>query len=178
MKYIDAEKLIKAIEDKGLDCSFAVKMVRLDTLALIDELQQEQPDLPSGEEVMTTCNQILIDWVKEGKTPEEKVQRKQAHSRFFELYDEYLMQEQPEFPTTDEEVEKFLATAPNVELPKKYENPDWLFKKQAQPDVDLEMEIERIVKNEEKFMKFQVRHQLIGYVARHFYELARQKYEK
>ena len=45
MKYIDAEKLAKAIEDKGLDCSFALKMERLDTLALIDELQQEQPEV-------------------------------------------------------------------------------------------------------------------------------------
>ena len=44
MKYIDAEKLTKAIEDKGLNCSFALKMERLDTLALIDELQQEQPE--------------------------------------------------------------------------------------------------------------------------------------
>lgn len=43
-KFIDAEKLAKAIEDKGLDCSFALKMERLDTLALIDSLQQEQPD--------------------------------------------------------------------------------------------------------------------------------------
>lgn len=43
MRYIDAEKLTKTIEDKGLDCSFALKMERLDTLALIDELQQEQP---------------------------------------------------------------------------------------------------------------------------------------
>lgn len=42
---------------------------------------------------------------------------------------------------------------------------------QEQPEADLELEIERIVKNEEKFMKFQVRHQLIAYVARHFYEL-------
>ena len=45
MKYIDAEKLAKAIEDKGLNCSFALKMERLDTLALIDELQQEQPEV-------------------------------------------------------------------------------------------------------------------------------------
>ena len=44
MKYIDAEKLTKAIEDKGLDCPFALKMERLDTLALIDELQKEQPE--------------------------------------------------------------------------------------------------------------------------------------
>ena len=43
-KYIDADKLTKAIEDKGLDCSFALKMERLDMLALIDELQQEQPE--------------------------------------------------------------------------------------------------------------------------------------
>lgn len=45
MKYIDAEKLTKAIEDKGLDCSFALKMERLDILALIDSLQQEQPEV-------------------------------------------------------------------------------------------------------------------------------------
>lgn len=43
-KFIDAEKLAKAIEDKGLDCSFTLKMERLDTLALIDSLQQEEPD--------------------------------------------------------------------------------------------------------------------------------------
>lgn len=43
-KYIDAEKLTKAIEEKGLDCSFALKMERLDTLALIDSLQQEQAE--------------------------------------------------------------------------------------------------------------------------------------
>lgn len=42
VKYIDADKLSKAIEEKGLDCSFALKMERLDTLALIDSLQQEQ----------------------------------------------------------------------------------------------------------------------------------------
>lgn len=29
---------------KGFDCSFALKMERLDTLALIDYLQQEQPE--------------------------------------------------------------------------------------------------------------------------------------
>lgn len=35
----------------------------------------------------------------------------------------------------------------------------------------LEEEIERIVEAEEKFIKFQVRSQLIKYVARHFYKL-------
>ena len=48
-KYIDAEKLAKAIEDKGLDCSFALKMERLDTLALIDSLQQEQSESSKGK---------------------------------------------------------------------------------------------------------------------------------
>lgn len=42
---------------------------------------------------------------------------------------------------------------------------------QERPEVDLEKDIERIVKNEERFMNFQVKSQLIKYVARHFYEL-------
>lgn len=51
MKYIDAEKLIKAIEEKGLDCSFALKMERLDTLALIDSLQQDK-------DVLDLCSRV------------------------------------------------------------------------------------------------------------------------
>ena len=51
MKYIPAEKLTKSIEDKGLDCSFALKMERLDTLALIDKLQQEQPEVDLEKEI-------------------------------------------------------------------------------------------------------------------------------
>lgn len=50
MKYIDADKLIKAIEEKGLECSFALKMERLDTLALIASLQQEQPEVDLEKE--------------------------------------------------------------------------------------------------------------------------------
>lgn len=42
--------------------------------------------------------------------------------------------------------------------------------KQKQTEVDLEKEIERIIKNEDRFMKFQVKEQLIKYVARHFAE--------
>ena len=45
-----------------------------------------------------------------------------------------LQQEQPDFPTTDEEIEKFLATLPKVEVPNKYKTPDWLWKKQEQPE--------------------------------------------
>lgn len=61
-KYIDAEKLTKAIEDKGLDCSFALKMERLDTLALIDELQQEQPEIPSN---LIDADAVRDDFVSE-----------------------------------------------------------------------------------------------------------------
>lgn len=44
-----------------------------------------------------------------------------------------LQQEQPDFPTTDEEMEMFLATHPKIEVPDKYKTPDWLWKKQEQP---------------------------------------------
>lgn len=71
-------KLLKGEELSGLERS---------------EPLMEHLEVPSGEDVMTMCNQILIDWVKEGKTQEEKEQREQAHIRFFELYDDYLMQE-------------------------------------------------------------------------------------
>lgn len=72
------------------------------------------------------------------------------------------------FPTTDEEMEEFLATHPNVEAPDKYKTPDWLFKQEHPVSEDLEEEIERMVKCEEEFMNFQCRSQLIGYMARHF----------
>lgn len=62
---------------------------------------------------------------------------------------DYLQQEQPDFPTTDEEIEMFLATHPKVELSNKYKTPDWLWKKQKQPDVDLEKEIDNYLSNSE-----------------------------
>ena len=55
MKYIDADKLTKAIKDRGLACSFALKMERLDILALIDELQQEQPEVDLEKTVEFEC---------------------------------------------------------------------------------------------------------------------------
>ena len=55
-----------------------------------------------------------------------------------------LQQDQPEFPTTDEEIEIFLATHPKVEVPNKYKTPDWLWKKQEQPEVELEEEMEKV----------------------------------
>lgn len=40
----------------------------------------------------------------------------------------------PDFPITDKDIKEFLATHPKVEVPEKYKNPDWLLKKQEQPD--------------------------------------------
>lgn len=68
----------------------------------LEKRKQGQPEVPSGEDVMVMCNQILIDWVKEGNTQEEKELREQAHIRFFELYDDYLMREQLEVDLKEE----------------------------------------------------------------------------
>lgn len=54
-----------------------------------------------------------------------------------------LQQEQPDFPTTDEQMKEFLATHPKIKVPEKYKNPDWVFKKQEQQEVDLEDEMEK-----------------------------------
>ena len=66
--YIDADKLTKAIEDKGLDCSFALKMERLDTLALIDELKQEQLQVADAskmeQEEVNIEEEIENEWKK------------------------------------------------------------------------------------------------------------------
>ena len=43
-----------------------------------------------------------------------------------------VSKEQPDFPTTDEQMEEFLATHPKIKVPEKYKNPDWLLKKQEQ----------------------------------------------
>lgn len=59
---------------------------------------------------------------------------------YLEDFIDSLQQEQPDFPTTDEQIKEFLATHPKIEVPEKYKNPDWLFKKQEQPEADLEKE--------------------------------------
>lgn len=62
-RYIDAEKLIKAIEEKGFDCSFALKMERLDTLALIDELQQELPEVDLENYISNKLRELGADLI-------------------------------------------------------------------------------------------------------------------
>ena len=86
-----------------------------------------------------------------------------------------VSQEQLDFPTTDEQIKEFLAIHPKIKVPEKYKNPDWLFKKQEQSEVDLEKEIERVVEhynslaNGSKVMKPSG----IEKIARHFYEMGR-----
>ena len=95
---MDCEKKKRLIELKNAMLSYGYIDGAEELESIFPELaeSEEQMDLSSGEDVMIMCNQILINWVKEGKTQEEKEQREQAHIRFFELYDDYLMQEQPE----------------------------------------------------------------------------------
>lgn len=47
-----------------------------------------------------------------------------------------LPEEKPseDFPTSDEEMAKFLATHPKVEVPEKYKTPNWFFDKQPSED--------------------------------------------
>lgn len=45
-----------------------------------------------------------------------------------------------DFPTTDEEMAKFLAAHPKAEVPEKYKTPDWMFEKSEKP-MDLDEQI-------------------------------------
>ena len=81
-----------------------------------------------------------------------------------------LRQEQSDFPTTDEQIKEFLATHPKVEVPNKYKTPDWLWKKQEQPKVDLEKEIIRYkvpFSDDKEYLN----ETTLDSIARHFYEL-------
>lgn len=83
-----------------------------------------------------------------------------------------LQQEQPDFPTTDEQIKEFLATHPKVDVPQKYKTPDWLWK-QEQPEVDLMKEIDEYMSCEDN-NPFDWDWRDKQACARHFYELGRQ----
>ena len=74
MKYIDADKLTKAIEDKGLDCSFALKMERLDILALIDSLRESE-DKRRAEELIKALQSGYYEGYQHGKEDAQKEQK-------------------------------------------------------------------------------------------------------
>lgn len=92
MKYIDAEKLTRAIEDKGLDCSFTLKMERLDTLALIDSLQQEQPEVQNGKFVFP---KYLYARTKDNKTIDMSYAPQDMTAVEY-IRNDFVEQEQPE----------------------------------------------------------------------------------
>lgn len=129
MKYIDADRLKAEIENhikevKNAAEKFALNMgffdAKLsgiyDVMAIIDSLQQEQDILVINKK----------DWEEQEKFLKNK------------KFGVPLQQEQPDFPPTDEQMKEFLATHPKIKVPEKYKNPDWLFKKLEQQEVDLE----------------------------------------
>ena len=83
-----------------------------------------------------------------------------------------LEKECGDFPTTDEEMAKFLATHPKVEVPEKYKTPDWMFEKSENPmdQEGLEKEYEDYVVKDPCFSKLVNRNAGLV-IARHFYEL-------
>ena len=94
------------------------------------------------------------------------------------------------FPTTDEEMEEFLATHPKVKAPDKYKTPDWLFKQEQPVSEGLEKEINLAWGKLEKdyspsaldktiiIVSGLVGEKQFSNIARHFYELGRQSKPK
>lgn len=100
-----------------------------------------------------------------------------ACEQILDIIDSF-QQEQPDFPTTDEQIKEFLATHPKIKVPEKYKNPDWLFKKQEKPEVDLEKEIDACWRNwlspsNQKEVEGVLPKTEFATYARHFYELGR-----
>lgn len=105
----------------------SVEYIRADLVG--QSLQQAQPGLPGIEENGIPGKDFIpVEWVDA-----------------CEEYDKWkiVKVDQPDFPTTDEQMKEFLATHPKIKVPEKYKNPDWLFKKQEKPEVNLEDEIEK-----------------------------------
>lgn len=164
-KYIDADRLKEKIYaedtvslahgslpefDQG--CHYAF----LTVLSFLDSLQQEQDILVINKK----------DWEAQEKFRKNKD------------FGKPLQQEQPDFPTTDEQIKEFLATHPKIKVPEKYKNPDWLFKKQEQPEVDLDFsmfakEMDVVFNLPEEATKNTEQNPLNWEyaIARHFYEL-------
>ena len=156
-------------------------------LNIIISLQQEQTDMGEVSDGYHTFNELYY-------------YRMLYNAAFFNLLPKELVHKSKRHHTGEECFGGgwfiVMANLPTGQISNHYELKDWdLFKvpekefadewdghtpqeaaerlhkylQQEQPEVDLE--IERIVKDEEKFMNFQAKHQLIGYVARHFYNM-------
>lgn len=88
-------------------------------------------------------------------------------------YINYLKQKQPDFQTTDEQVKEFLVTNPEIKVPEKYKNSDWLLKEQ-----DLEEEINDFLLNNSEFLIESDSKAVVQKLAHHFYELGKLKARK
>ena len=130
---------------------------------------------------MKAPNKIYVEVCEDGifAFPEPPFKESVEYVRA-DLVEQPLLQEQPDFPTTDEQVKEFLATHPIIKVPEKYKNPDWLFKKHEQPEVDLEKEINIEISKWTCYEEigFGARYDAkpfdgrdIEKIARHFYEL-------
>ena len=134
-------------------------------LAKLDTLQEQPVELE---------NKTIMEEIRKlGCYPSEF----DVARRFYELG---RQSKETGFPTTDEEMEEFLATHPKVEFPEKYKTPDWMFEKSEKPTTaeGLEEEIDKRWKEWLSDDKEQVEGVLpkseFAFYARHFYELGRQ----
>ena len=165
MKYIDAKRLraeITKLLDSVVSCPFIEAEVGAEErregkirayneiLNLLDSFQQEQPEKTLTfdgfvDKVGAWFAHLRLDKFRNTFKGEifPATQLVQEYDLFVrELSKTYSdKQEQPEFPTTDEQVKEFLAAHPKVEVPEKYKNPDWLWKEKGQSEVDLEQEV-------------------------------------
>lgn len=93
MKYIDAEQLKAEIMRLKLNVYDEANQFDIGARSSLTYLDSFLDTLPEQEHPIYQLNQILLDWVREAKTDKEQEARFEAHKRFFELYDEYMMQE-------------------------------------------------------------------------------------
>lgn len=96
-KYIDADQLIAEIDKRYTEYRAKMKtddFTYYEGMAdALDLFEQFLDSLPGQEHPIYELNQILLDWMREAKTDKEQEARFEAYKRFFELYDEYMMQE-------------------------------------------------------------------------------------
>ena len=136
--YIDADRLRAEIERRKKEHMYDEMPITIgryyedrDLLAFIDSLQQEPVE-----------KKTFDDYLKASPAERRKMNMTEilGAEKLAKIKD-MMEQEQPEFPTTDEQVKEFLAAHPKIEVPEKYKNPDWLWKEKGQSEVDLEQEV-------------------------------------
>ena len=137
-KYIDADCLRKLVEEKynsndtvGDSWDLGYNTACEQIFDIIDSLQQEPVE-----------KKTFDDYLKASPAERRKMNMTEIlGAEKLAKIKEMMEQEQPEFPTTDEQVKEFLAAHPKIEVPEKYKNPDWLWKEKGQSEVDLEQEV-------------------------------------